>query len=141
MSYTCKECGFNLWLPIIGDKDSRLGFSHVGLYNDGRFPGRCLVVLDIHEEEIIHLDDDILRAFMRDVKMVGQAIQDTLNPDRINYAILGNAVPHIHCHVIPRYHNKDPYPKSTPWSRNDKAWQMDKERYEKIIEGIRKRLI
>jgi len=28
---------------------------------------------------------------------------------RINYAILGNNVPHLHAHIQPRYHG-DPYP-------------------------------
>jgi len=133
-SYTCKECGFNLWLPI--DCHGMLNASSLGLYNDGRFPGRCLLAFDPHYENLTELDDEDLLAFMRNVRSVGDAIQKATGADRMNYAILGNAVPHVHCHIIPRFFDNDPNPKSTPWSRNDKAWQMEKERYEKIMADI-----
>jgi len=104
MNYACKECGFNLWLPI-GDKDNcpLLKTSYLGLYNDGRFPGRSLLVLDVHEEELALLSPLTLSEFMEDVQVAGRAIQKAVGALRMNYAILGNAVPHVHCHIIPRF--------------------------------------
>lgn len=31
------------------------------------------------------------------------ALTDTFQPDWFNYSFLGNVVPHLHCHVMPRY--------------------------------------
>jgi len=93
-----------------------------------------------HEEELANMHEDDLTAFMLDVQTAGKAIHEAVGADRMNYAILGNAVAHVHCHIIPRFFDNDPNPKSTPWSRHDKAWQMPVERYEEIIKSIRSRL-
>jgi diadenosine tetraphosphate (Ap4A) HIT family hydrolase len=77
---------------------------------------------------------------MIDVQRAGNAIQKAVGAVRMNYAILGNAVPHVHCHIIPRFGENDPGPKTTPWSTKTKVWQMEKERYEKIIADIRSNL-
>ena len=144
-SYTCKECGFNLWLPIAGPdpgSDAGLQISHIGLYNDGRFPGRSLLVLEHHEEELSKLSEDELFPFMLDVQRAGNAIQKAVGAARMNYAILGNAVPHVHCHIIPRFEDGiDPGHKTTPWSTKAKSWQMEKSKVDTIIASIQKELI
>ena len=38
-----------------------------------------------------------------------------MQPDKVNLASLGNVVPHIHWHVIPRYVNDRSFPDSV-WS-------------------------
>ena len=142
MSYSCKECGFNLWLPIVDPGGGRkgLGISHLGLYNDGRFPGRSLLVLSDHHEELALLSRPLANLFMEDIQIAGKAIQKAVGAVRMNYAILGNAVPHVHCHIIPRFGDKDPGPNTTPWSTNTKVWKMEKKRYEQIIADIRENL-
>ena len=117
MGVVCKTCGFELYNPI---EDHRiLVTSNLGLYNDGRFPGRCILALFQHYSELISVDPDLLHEFILDVQVAGRAIQEATNADRMNYAILGNAEAHIHCHIIPRFWDDDPNPKSTPWSRDD----------------------
>ena len=46
---------------------------------------------------------------------VEEAIREVMNPDKINLAALGNMVPHIHWHIIPRYKDDAFYPGSV-WS-------------------------
>jgi len=138
VNYKCQMCGFELWNPI--EDHGVLVASKLGLYNDGRFPGRCILALYSHYTELIRINPDILHEFMLDVQSVGKAIQEATGADRINYAILGNAVPHVHCHIIPRVWADDPNPTSTPWSRNDKAWEMPKERYTEIMRDIQSHL-
>src|SRR5690606_2355325 len=41
------------------------------------------------------------------VEMVQRAL---LRPDKINLASLGNVVPHLHWHVIPRWHDDRHFP-------------------------------
>jgi diadenosine tetraphosphate (Ap4A) HIT family hydrolase len=41
--------------------------------------------------------------------IVGRALERALEPVKLNYNVLGNSVPHLHVHVIPRY-AEDPRP-------------------------------
>jgi diadenosine tetraphosphate (Ap4A) HIT family hydrolase len=46
---------------------------------------------------------------------VEEAIRHVMHPDKVNIAALGNMVPHIHWHVIPRFKDDAFYPGSA-WS-------------------------
>jgi diadenosine tetraphosphate (Ap4A) HIT family hydrolase len=124
---TCPECGFDLWIPL-----ARLEVSTLGLYDDGRFPGRCILMLDEHFDHMDELPDDVLAAFARDQKRVGWALRTTTGCERINYAVLGNTLPHVHCHIIPRYAD-DPVPTRPPWEHPDKSFKNDPELRERLI--------
>ncbi|MNC89752.1 hypothetical protein D3C83_57330 [compost metagenome] len=52
---------------------------------------------------------------MRVVFGVEAGLRELLRPDKINLASLGNAVPHLHWHVIPRFRN-DPHFPSPIWA-------------------------
>lgn len=46
--------------------------------------------------------------------LAGQAIVNAFSPWKMNYACYGNAEPHIHWHLFPRYES-DPDRKANPW--------------------------
>jgi diadenosine tetraphosphate (Ap4A) HIT family hydrolase len=73
------------------------------------------------------------------VAEVGRALFETFAAIKINYALLGNVLPHIHWHVIPRV--------ATEASLRDPVWAvphaplaLDSERRQARIETIRARL-
>ncbi|MGH3254047.1 MAG: HIT family protein, partial [Streptosporangiaceae bacterium] len=47
--------------------------------------------------------------YWREVLAVGRAVQEHFDPVKMNYMTLGNTVPHLHTHVVPRYRD-DPAP-------------------------------
>jgi diadenosine tetraphosphate (Ap4A) HIT family hydrolase len=47
---------------------------------------------------------------------VEEAVRHVMHPDKVNIAALGNMVPHIHWHVIPRYQDDAFFPGSV-WSQ------------------------
>jgi diadenosine tetraphosphate (Ap4A) HIT family hydrolase len=47
---------------------------------------------------------------------VEEAMRHVMHPDKVNIAALGNMVPHIHWHVIPRFKDDAFYPGSA-WSK------------------------
>ena len=49
-------------------------------------------------------------ALMNTVNQVELAQRAVLDPDKINLASLGNVVPHLHWHVIPRYRDDAHFP-------------------------------
>lgn len=62
-----------------------------------------------HVVEPTELEPDEAARFWDELLQVGRVLEATLEPVKTNYQILGNALPHLHVHVIPRY-ARDPRP-------------------------------
>jgi diadenosine tetraphosphate (Ap4A) HIT family hydrolase len=62
-----------------------------------------------HVAEPTQLTDAEAAAYGREVLHVGRALEAVLAPVKLNYDLLGNSVPHLHTHVVPRYAD-DPRP-------------------------------
>lgn len=106
----CHECGFEVWNPVNLD----LRVSRADLYSDIRFPGRLILILNEHYDHLHEVPDGLMTAFMQDIKDVHAALMGLDNVRRVNMAILGNTVAHVHAHIIPRYPG-EPLPGSSPW--------------------------
>jgi len=75
----------------------------VVLVDDAAYPGFCRVILKRHVAEMSDLDQGERQHLMNVVHAVECAVRLALQPDKINLASLGNVVPHLHWHVIPRW--------------------------------------
>jgi diadenosine tetraphosphate (Ap4A) HIT family hydrolase len=67
------------------------------------FPAFYRVVWNAHVPEFSGLTADERISCMNAVVAVEQVLRDLLQPTKINLAALGNAVPHLHWHVIGRF--------------------------------------
>jgi diadenosine tetraphosphate (Ap4A) HIT family hydrolase len=105
------ECGFVLWNPIAESETSQLG-----LYDDARFPGRCILRLNAHYDSLEELPEDVLLDFMQDVQTAMSAIKAATGAARVNVAILGNRDSHVHAHLIPRFPAEEEFPDCSPWN-------------------------
>ena len=91
------------------------GFARVVLVGDADHPGFCRVILNAHEKEMTDLSDADVTRLMRLVFAVERSLRILLSPEKINLASLGNMVPHLHWHVIPRFAG-DPHFPNAVWS-------------------------
>ncbi|TWT44234.1 HIT domain protein [Phycisphaerae bacterium RAS1] len=73
------------------------------LQDDAAFRGYCILVFPRHLTELFELSILERKQFMKDVTALAAAVHAVCRPAKLNYAILGNEVPHLHGHVIPRY--------------------------------------
>jgi diadenosine tetraphosphate (Ap4A) HIT family hydrolase len=80
------------------------------LVNDASYPGFCRVILNRHVAEMTDLPDTERMTLMQVVFATESAVRDVLHPDKINLASLGNMVPHVHWHVIPRFADDSHFP-------------------------------
>jgi len=62
-----------------------------------------------HVVEPTELSEAEAAAYGREVLRVGRALEQVLAPVKLNYDVLGNSVPHLHTHIVPRYAD-DPRP-------------------------------
>jgi len=128
----CEHCGFELWLPV-----AELKVSDLGLYSDGRFPGRCILKLKDHWESLEDLPEPLALEFHRDLKRSMRAIRLATGAERINFAVLGNAVPHFHGHLIPRFPDRELRPQNSPWDDPRPRHKLAFEEEQSILEAIR----
>ena len=62
-----------------------------------------------HVAEPTELAADEASAYWIEVLRVARALEEHLAPVKMNYNVLGNSLPHLHTHVLPRYAD-DPRP-------------------------------
>lgn len=74
----------------------------VYLVKNQNFPGRCAVALKDHKEELFQLTSKERISFFEEVSIVAEAIYHLYSPDKLNYAIYGDGVPHLHIHIVPK---------------------------------------
>ena len=89
------------------------------VYDDGRcrvviadepFAGFCRVIWNAHVREMTDLVPEDREHLMRIVFRVEAALRALLVPHKINLASLGNLVPHLHWHVVPRFADDSHFP-------------------------------
>ncbi len=84
--------------------------TEVYLDRSSQIAGYCLVVWRLsHVAEPTQLDPDAAGAYWREVLAAGRALIAAFGPVKVNYFTLGNTVPHLHTHIVPRY-TGDPMP-------------------------------
>ena len=62
-----------------------------------------------HVAEPTELGEEEAAGYWRELLRVGSALERHYRPVKVNYQLLGNVVPHLHTHVLPRYAD-DPAP-------------------------------
>jgi diadenosine tetraphosphate (Ap4A) HIT family hydrolase len=89
------------------------------VYDDGRcrvviadepFAGFCRVIWNAHVREMTDLAAADRAHLMDVVFRVEGALRALLAPAKINLASLGNLVPHLHWHVVPRFATDSHFP-------------------------------
>jgi len=63
-----------------------------------------------HVTEPTELTDDEASMYWLDVLTVARALINYYRPIKMNYETLGNSLPHLHTHLVPRYMEHDPAP-------------------------------
>jgi diadenosine tetraphosphate (Ap4A) HIT family hydrolase len=85
------------------------------LVNDPDLPGFCRVIWNRHIGEMSELTFGERDVLMSLIFAVEEAVRHVMEPAKVNLASLGNQVPHLHWHVIPRYQDDAFFPGSA-WS-------------------------
>ena len=114
---TCELCD-NPGSNILWQDD----LCRVILVDDDDYPGFCHVILNRHVKEMTDLPLQERHRVMEAVFATEEAVREVLQPDKINLASLGNMVPHVHWHVIPRFAEDRHFPNPI-WgeTKRDKA--------------------
>ena len=93
--------------------------------------GHAIVIYrDRHVADFTSLSAAEVAAYWQDVQTVARMIEQVFAPCHTNYQLLGNTVPHLHVHVVPRYLD-DPAPER-PLSWEPKA--LDQSEFDRQVQ-------
>jgi diadenosine tetraphosphate (Ap4A) HIT family hydrolase len=91
-----------------------------------------------HVIEPTELDPDEATAYWLEVLHVAEALQRLYRPVKMNYETLGNMVPHLHTHLVPRYADGDPAPgRPFPFLVEDERPSLPEEALQRDAEALR----
>ena len=86
------------------------GLCRVVAVDDPGLPGFLRVVLNRHVREMTDLPAAERDRLMAVVFAVEAHVRQSLEPDKMNLASLGNMTPHLHWHVVPRWRDDRHFP-------------------------------
>ena len=89
-----------------------------------------------HVAEPTELSEGEAGEYWVELLEAGRRLERHLRPVKINYEILGNSVPHLHTHVIPRYAD-DPRPGWPFPFPDENPGQVDEAEFRADLEGLR----
>lgn len=124
----CPLCR-QLAMPLGTDPERLADFPHAVIVL-GRwqyFQGYCVAVARRHVRELHDLSKNEQHAFLDDVVAVSQTLAKIFGPRKLNVEMLGNQVPHLHCHLFPRYED-DPDHLKPVWVALDRGESDDREK-------------
>lgn len=133
----CRACRGD-WPPAAAFIAAR-GPAKAYLHDDQFFPGWTVLVLDRHVTELYELERAERDALMEAVSDVARALAGEYRAVKINYELLGNQLPHIHWHLIPRTPG-DPIPRAPVWTLPHEPRALAPAEQRTRIEAIRSRL-
>ena len=110
--------------------------TYVFLNRDQFFPGYSFVVAKEHVVELFHLNEEIRTKVMEEVTAVAAALASAFQPDKVNYELLGNMVPHMHWHIVPRFRSDPLWPRPI-WSEPHQEVVLTEQEYAVTIDAIK----
>ncbi len=123
---------------------ARLSTSTLYLERIQTYRGHCVLVFDPrHATRIDELSPDEWRGLTNDLWTAEKAVYEALKPDHMNVASIGQVVPHLHWHIIPRYVD-DPRWGGPIWTTGPAEMQkiyLDEEDYASLVGQIAAALV
>ena len=134
----CREIASEEGSNEYGYTVTDLSFSRLRLCSNQYVAGYCVLICHKHVREPYELSDDEYHMFFNDLMRAGKSLETVYKADKMNFEILGNAVPHVHGHIVPRYYG-DSAP-HRPIDPEASKILLAPEKYEKRVVEIRREL-
>lgn len=80
-----------------------LKFSCLYLAKNQFVKGYCVLICHRHVIEPYELSKKERATYFDDLARTAHALQTAFKADKMNYNLLGNIIPHLHTHILPRY--------------------------------------
>ncbi|MGC1677850.1 MAG: HIT family protein [Candidatus Binataceae bacterium] len=95
---------------------AELAESYVILGDAQFYRGYCVMLAKTHATELFLMPSAEAHRIFEELRLVAEAIASVTKPWKLNYECLGNAEPHVHWHIFPRYES-DALRRAPVWMR------------------------
>jgi len=90
---------------------------------------------------VTELSEEEAAGFWRELLQVARAVEREFRPVKLNLLLLGNAMPHLHAHIVPRYRDDSDAGGPPRFMMGWSEWQnLDDAAYLADVERLRKAL-
>ena len=134
----CRAVATDVLSGAYGHTVADLELGRLRLSRNQYVTGYAVLICKQHVREPYELTRDERARFFEDMVRSAQALERVFKPDKMNFEMLGNAIPHLHCHLLPRYYG-DPAP-SKPINPDAEERHLPAEEYERLVRAIRAEL-
>lgn len=134
---TCPFC--SRWNDEPELRIAELEHSYLMLNRDQYFTGYCFLFAKEHLTDFSHLARPVQHGIIDEMTTVAKVLQNLYAPDKINYELLGNMVPHIHWHIVPRFRSDRLWPRPI-WSEAHPEKLLTREEYCSTVISIQQGL-
>jgi diadenosine tetraphosphate (Ap4A) HIT family hydrolase len=141
------DCPFDMPRANIADllfAVCQLSISTLYLERIQTYRGHCVLVFDPrHVTRIDELSTEEWHSMSEDIHRAEKTLIEVFQPDHINIASLGQVIPHLHWHIIPRYIG-DPQWGGPIWTTPPEDMQklyLQENEYEQLADEIRGRML
>lgn len=122
---------------------AELKASYVILGDQQFYRGYCVLLSKIHATELYLMSTDTARTLFDEMRLCAEAIATIVKPWKMNYECLGNSVPHVHWHLLPRFaHESDELRRGPVWARPEaeRKVSLDENDRRALIGSLRREL-
>lgn len=134
----CMYCEKGEKLNSAGIRVCELKVCELYLNREQSYPGRLILVLKNHKEELFELNAREHADLMDDICVAGRAMTELYNPDRINYGMYGDSVKHIHVHIVPK--KREGLDWNSVFQMNPRKTYLEEQDYETIAQSYRRKI-
>jgi diadenosine tetraphosphate (Ap4A) HIT family hydrolase len=123
------------WIEV-----AALSVSTLYLDRNQTYRGQCALAFDPrHVEGLEQLTREEFHALCGDLHVAAHAVSAVCKPRLMNYASLGNVVPHLHWHIVPRYRSDPRWggPIYTTTREEMHEVRLDEAEYEALVAALR----
>ncbi len=120
-----------------GFRVADLRVSTLTLARDQAPRGYCIVRLRRHAVELFDLTPREAEGFILDVRAAARAVTEVFHCDKMNYLMLGNVVPHLHCHLWPRYADEPHWGRPLPFPVPSSPSHLPAPEYRDLVARLR----
>lgn len=121
-------CPDSAGADVVAELESGL----VHLQNDADYRGYCILIFRRHAVEIHEMSEEERRHWIEDISRICAAVTAVCGPAKLNVTMLGNMVPHLHCHIMPRYPEDPDWGHPPAYRRPADRRQLDTSGYEAL---------
>jgi diadenosine tetraphosphate (Ap4A) HIT family hydrolase len=128
--------------PDSHDSDvvAELSSGRVHLQDDADYRGYCILIFRRHVVELHELTLAERAQWIEDIARIGRAVSELCQPAKLNVAMLGNLVPHLHCHIMPRYPDDPEWGHPPAFRSPSDRRALSPDAYARLREALRRAL-